>query len=53
MEDYTIELPSHEELEAVTGRIREADCAWSSTMASGPFKILRISGSGWLLLNII
>ena len=24
MEDYTIELPSHEELEAVTGRIREA-----------------------------
>ena len=29
MEDYTIELPSHEELEAVTGRIREADCAWS------------------------
>ncbi|MGV2686016.1 glyoxalase, partial [Clostridium perfringens] len=24
MEDYTIELPSQEELEAVTGRIREA-----------------------------
>ena len=34
MEDYTIELPSHEELEAVTGRIREAGLRLSSTMAS-------------------